>query len=362
MRVILAGGGTGGHVIPALAIAQQLKKTFAAELLFIGTPRGMENRLVPAAGFELRLVQVGALKNVSLTTRLKTSLDLPRAIGNSLGLLSEFRPDVVIGVGGYASGPAMAAAILLRTPTIAFEPNVVPGFANRVIARWVSNAAVQFPETGRYFKRFKVTGVPVRPAFFEIAGQRTGDPRPTLLVFGGSQGAHAINEGVVHAAPLLREKLPDLRIIHQTGERDLADTQSAYQHAGIDAEVSAFIQDMPGYFSRADVVLCRSGASTVGEIAAAGKPAIFVPFPRAADDHQKVNAEALAKHGAAVVVEESKLEGVWLAETIAALLQDRQRLRAMSQAARDLAHPNAARDIAKLAARVAGIEEDLATD
>src|SRR5579864_640548 len=220
MRVVLAGGGTGGHVIPALAIAQQLKKTFAAELLFIGTPRGMENRLVPAAGFDLRLVQVGALKNVTLTTRLKTSLDLPRAIANSLHMLTEFRPDVVIGVGGYASGPAMAAAILKRIPTVAFEPNVVPGFANRKIARWVTAAAVQFEQTGKFFRNHQVTGVPVRPAFFEISPRGASATPPTLLVFGGSQGAHAINAAMMAALPALRGKVPGLHIIHQTGERD----------------------------------------------------------------------------------------------------------------------------------------------
>jgi UDP-N-acetylglucosamine--N-acetylmuramyl-(pentapeptide) pyrophosphoryl-undecaprenol N-acetylglucosamine transferase len=353
MRVILAGGGTGGHVIPALAIAQQLKKDFGADVLFIGTSRGMENRLVPPAGFELKLVEVGALNRVSLATRVKTLFALPRAVLQARKILREFKADVVIGVGGYASGPAMMAAILTRTPTVAFEPNVVPGFANRIIARWVSEAAVQFPETGRFFKKFKVTGVPVRPAFFSIAGQRTGDPRPTLLVFGGSQGAHAINEAMVHALPSLKEKLPDLRIIHQTGERDLAETQSAYQHAGVDAEVSAFIQDMPAYFSRADVVVCRSGASTVGEIAAAGKPAIFVPFPRAADDHQKVNAQALERAGAAVLLEESHLTAARLAETVTGLFQNPAKLKQMGEAARTLGHPKAAEDVARIAADLA---------
>jgi UDP-N-acetylglucosamine--N-acetylmuramyl-(pentapeptide) pyrophosphoryl-undecaprenol N-acetylglucosamine transferase len=352
MRVILAGGGTGGHVIPALAIAQQLKKDFAAEVLFIGTSRGMENRLVPAAGFELQLVEVGALNRVSLATRVKTLFALPRAVWQARGMLREFDANVVIGVGGYASGPAMMAAILSGVPTLAFEPNVVPGFANRVIARWVSQAAVQFAETGRYFRRFQVTGVPVRPTFFEIAGQRTGDPRPTLLVFGGSQGAHAINEAVVHALPTLRERMPDLRIIHQTGERDLSETQSAYQNAGVDAEVAAFIQDMPGYFARADLVLCRSGASTVGEIAAAGKPAIFVPFPRAADDHQKVNAQALERAGAAVLVEESQLTGERLAETVIGLFRDPARLEQMGATARTFGHPKAAHDVAKMAAEL----------
>jgi UDP-N-acetylglucosamine--N-acetylmuramyl-(pentapeptide) pyrophosphoryl-undecaprenol N-acetylglucosamine transferase len=352
MRVILAGGGTGGHVIPALAIAQQLKKDYGAEVLFIGTSRGMENRLVPAAGFELRLVEVGALNRVSLATRVKTLFALPRAVWQARRMLREFKADVVVGVGGYASGPAMMAAILRGTPTIAFEPNVVPGFANRAIARWVSQAAVQFEETGRYFKNFQVTGVPVRPAFFEIAGQRTGDLRPTLLVFGGSQGAHAINEAVVHALPMLKEKLPELRIIHQTGERDLSETQSAYQHAGLDAEVSAFIQDMPGYFARADLIVCRSGASTVGEIAAAGKPAIFVPFPRAADDHQKVNAQAMERAGGALLLEESQLTGTKLAETVDGLFRNPARLKEMGEAARSLGHPRAAEDIAKMAAEL----------
>jgi UDP-N-acetylglucosamine--N-acetylmuramyl-(pentapeptide) pyrophosphoryl-undecaprenol N-acetylglucosamine transferase len=359
MRAILAGGGTGGHVIPALAIANQLKKSYDAEVMFIGTARGIENRLVPAAGYPLQLVRVGALKNVSLMTRLKTSFDLPRAIWHAGRILNEFAPDVVIGVGGYASGPAMLSAVMKHIPTLAFEPNVVPGFANRMVAKFVSGAAVHFEETARYFRHAEVTGVPVRQAFFEIPPKRGGTP--TVLIFGGSQGAHAINDAVFRCLPVLKREAPGIHIIHQTGERDYNDALAAYQAVGEPAEVSKFIEDMPAAFARADLVVCRSGASTVAEIAAAGKPAVFVPFPRAADDHQRVNAEALARHGAAVVVEESKLEGVWLAETIAALLVDPPRLQAMSHAARDLAHPNAASDIARMAARVAGLEEP-ATD
>jgi UDP-N-acetylglucosamine--N-acetylmuramyl-(pentapeptide) pyrophosphoryl-undecaprenol N-acetylglucosamine transferase len=353
MRAILAGGGTGGHVIPALAIANELKKSYGAEVLFIGTARGIENRLVPAAGYPLQLVRVGALKNVSVMTRAKTAFDLPRAVWDASRMLNEFAPDVVIGVGGYASGPAMLAAVVKHIPTLAFEPNVVPGFANRVVARFVSGAAVHFEETAKYFRHAEVTGVPVRQAFFEIPPKRGGVP--TLLVFGGSQGAHAINQAMIRCLPELRRQAPGMHIIHQTGERDYNDALAAYQALGESAEVFKFIEDMPAAFARADLVVCRSGASTVAEITAAGKPAIFVPFPRAADDHQRVNAEALARVGAAVVVEESKLEGVWLAETIAALLGDPRRLQAMSEAARALAHPNAARDIAALAARVAGI-------
>jgi UDP-N-acetylglucosamine--N-acetylmuramyl-(pentapeptide) pyrophosphoryl-undecaprenol N-acetylglucosamine transferase len=354
MRAILAGGGTGGHVIPALAIANQLKNDYGAEVLFIGTARGIENRLVPAAGYPLQLVRVGALKNVSLLTRAKTAFDLPRAIWDAARMLNDFAPDVVIGVGGYASGPAMLAAIVKHTPTLAFEPNAVPGFANRIVSPFVSAAAVHLEETAHYFRRSQVTGVPVRQAFFDIAPKRGG--APTLLVFGGSQGAHAINEAMFRCLPVLQREAPGIHIIHQTGERDYNDALSAYRGLNETAEVFKFIDDMPAAFARADLVVCRSGASTVAEIAAAGKPAVFVPFPRAADDHQRVNAEALARHDAAVVVEESKLEGVWLAETIAALLQDPQRLERMGHAARQLAHPNAAREIAAIAARVAGIE------
>jgi UDP-N-acetylglucosamine--N-acetylmuramyl-(pentapeptide) pyrophosphoryl-undecaprenol N-acetylglucosamine transferase len=354
MRAILAGGGTGGHVIPAIAIANQLKQDHAAEVLFIGTARGIENRLVPAAGYPLQLVRVGALKNVSLLTRAKTAFDLPRAVWDASRMLNEFAPDVVIGVGGYASGPSMLAAIVKHLPTLAFEPNIVPGFANRLVARFVSGAAVHFEETAKYFRHAEVTGVPVRQAFFDIPAKRGGTP--TVLVFGGSQGAHAINEAMVRCLPVLQREAPGIHIIHQTGERDYNDALAAYQSRKESSEVFKFIEDMPAAFARADLVVCRSGASTVAEIAAAGKPAVFVPFPRAADDHQRRNAEALAKHGAAVVVEESKLEGVWLAETIAALLQDPQRLRNMGEAARALSHPNAAREIAAMAARVAGIE------
>jgi UDP-N-acetylglucosamine--N-acetylmuramyl-(pentapeptide) pyrophosphoryl-undecaprenol N-acetylglucosamine transferase len=360
MRAILAGGGTGGHVIPALAIANELKKKYGAEVLFIGTARGIENRLVPAAGYPLQLVRVGALKNVSLMTRVKTAFDLPRAVWDASRMLNEFAPDVVIGVGGYASGPAMLAAVVKHIPTLAFEPNVVPGFANRMVARFVSGAAVHFEETAKYFRHAEVTGVPVREAFFDIpvlTDKKRGGP-PTVLVFGGSQGAHAINEAMIRCLPELQRQAPGIHIIHQTGERDYNDALAAYLGLGESAEVFRFIEDMPAAFARADLVVCRSGASTVAEITAAGKPAIFVPFPRAADDHQRVNAEALAREGAAVVVEESKLEGVWLAETIAALLGDSRRLALMSEAARGLAHPNAARDIAAMVARVAGIERD----
>ena len=356
MRAILAGGGTGGHVIPALAIAQRLRKDYGAEVLFIGTARGIENRLVPAAGFPLRLVESGALKNVSLATRLKTFFDLPRGVWESRRILGEFRPDVVIGVGGYASGPAMVAAILRRVPTLVFEPNFVPGFANRAVASWVSAAAVHFPETGKYFRRCEVTGVPVREAFFETT-ERPIQPGPTLLIFGGSQGAHAINVVVMAAAAQLLARVPALHIVHQTGERDYNDAQAAYTKFGGAVEAYRFIDDMPRFFAQADLLICRSGASTVAEATAAGKPAVFVPFPRAADDHQKKNAEALERAGAAVMLEETKLSRESLVETVSSLFADRSRLQQMGEAAKKLSHPNAARDIAAMAARLAEIKK-----
>ncbi len=354
MRIIIAGGGTGGHVIPALAIAQQLKKQFGAEILFIGTARGIETRLVPQAGFPLQLIQVGALKNVSLMTRAKTMFDLPRAISACSRMLTEFDPEVVIGVGGYASGPAMVAALRRRLPTLAFEPNVVPGFANRMIARWVSAAAVHFEETCQYFPHCRVTGVPVRGAFFSIAPKVSG--APTLLVFGGSQGARAINNAMIESLPGLRANIPGIHIIHQTGERDYDRVLAAYQQSGISGEVHKFIDDMPTTFARADLLVCRSGASTVGEITAAAKPAIFVPFPAAADDHQNVNARALERAGAAVVVEESNLGAAYLVETVGTLIADAPRLRSMGDAARALAHPKAVEEIAEMVEKLARVE------
>jgi UDP-N-acetylglucosamine--N-acetylmuramyl-(pentapeptide) pyrophosphoryl-undecaprenol N-acetylglucosamine transferase len=338
-------------VIPALAIAQQLQKQYQAEISFIGTSRGIENRLVPNAGFQLRLVDVGALKNVGFVTRLKTLFDLPGAVWAAGRILSEFRPDVVIGVGGYASGPAMLAAVLRRIPTLIFEPNVVPGFANRIVAPFVSAAAVHFEETGKYFRRCTVTGVPVREAFFRPNGEPSA---PTLLIFGGSQGARAINEAMLQATPELVRQIPGLQVIHQTGEAGYNDAKAAYANLGETVEVCRFIDDMPAYFARASLLVCRSGASTVAEVTAAGKPAIFVPFPRAADDHQKRNAEALVRVGAALMLEQSQLTAESVVKNVSSLFADPAHLEAMGESARKLSHPEAARDIGEMVAGLAG--------
>jgi UDP-N-acetylglucosamine--N-acetylmuramyl-(pentapeptide) pyrophosphoryl-undecaprenol N-acetylglucosamine transferase len=353
MRILIAGGGTGGHVIPALAIARELKAQYGTEILFVGTARGIENRLVPQAGFQLKLIKVGALKNVSVATRLRTLADLPLAILHARKIIRSFGPQVVVGVGGYASGPAMAAAILGRIPTLAFESNYVPGFANRIVGRRVSAAAVHFKETERYFRNARVVGVPLRQEFFNIA-PRPADAHPTLLVFGGSQGAHAINQAVTAAITEVQRRVPNLHVIHQTGERDYNDVQAAYTRAGTSAEVSAFIENMPQAFTQADLLICRAGASTVAEITAAGKPAIFIPFPRAADDHQRRNAEAVAASGAASVILEAELTPQRLAQAIVELFTDRERLRQMSEKARALSHPNATKEVAEMIAELAG--------
>jgi UDP-N-acetylglucosamine--N-acetylmuramyl-(pentapeptide) pyrophosphoryl-undecaprenol N-acetylglucosamine transferase len=247
----------------------------------------------------------------------------------------------------------MIAAQTLKIPTLAFEPNLVPGLANRVVARRVKAAVVHFEETAKYFNNAKVTGVPVRPEFFSIPPRPTDAP-PSLLVFGGSQGAAAINAAVIEALPEIKAASSNLKIVHQTGEKELAATEAAYENAGVVAEVSAFITDMPRAFAAADLIVCRSGASTVAEITAAGKPAIVIPFPRAADDHQTKNAQALERVGAAILIQQSQLTGQVLAKQITSLLNDRPKLAIMSAASKRLAHPNAGREIAEMAAAIAG--------
>lgn len=348
MRAILAGGGTGGHVIPALAIANELRDRYGAEVVFVGTARGMETRLVPQAGYRLELVKVGALKNVSLVTRARTLVDLPRAVLQSASFFGEFKPDVIVGVGGYASGPAMLAAALKRIPSVIFEPNYVPGFANRMAAKTAKAACVQFQDTCRFFRNCTVTGVPVRKPFFEIQ-PRIGDSAPSLLIFGGSQGARAINNVIVAALPILKEKLPQLRIVHQTGPKELEAVQQGYASAGVSAEVKPFIDDMPRAFADADLIVCRSGASTVAEITAAGKTAIFIPLPTAADDHQTRNAEALAKADAGVLMPQAQMTPEKLAAMIVGLFADPVNLRTMSENARQMSHADAAAKVAEIA-------------
>jgi UDP-N-acetylglucosamine--N-acetylmuramyl-(pentapeptide) pyrophosphoryl-undecaprenol N-acetylglucosamine transferase len=350
MKIVLAGGGTGGHVIPALAIAEELREHGHAAA-FVGTARGLETRLVPKAGFPLYLVKVGALNRVSFATRLRTLIDLPLSIFAAMRILRRLRAQVVIGVGGYAAGPATMAAVLLRIPVVLFEANVVPGFANRVVARFAANAAVHFAQTGKWFRRFEVTGVPVRPSFFALPARRSQPS--TLLVFGGSQGARALNRIVRDSAGELLKRMPNLKIVHQTGEREFDELRRFYDSARIGVEAHPFLDDMAQRFADADLIVCRSGASTVAEIAAAGKCALLVPFPGAADDHQLRNAELLEQAGAALLVAESELTAERFVQQVTALLGAPEQMAAMGAKARALAHPDAAAHIAGMAIRAA---------
>lgn len=350
MRVVIAGGGTGGHIIPAVAIANELRACCGANILFIGTPRGLESRLVPQAGYELSLIKVGQLKNVSLLTRVRTLVDLPLSFLRCRALLERFRPHAVIGVGGYASGPAMAAAIFDRIPTLAFEPNAYPGLANRLVGKRVSAAAVNFPAAAKFFRNAEVTGIPVREAFFRLPPRPRGAP-PHLLVFGGSQGARVLNTLMPQIASPLLAMVPGLSILHQAGARHAKETLTAYMASGAPPsswQVYDFVDDMPRRFAAADLVLSRSGASTVAELAAAGKPSLLIPFPRAADDHQRKNAEALVEAGAARMLLEADVTKDVLLALLVRLLNDREALDAMSAGARTLAHPDAVRTIVQM--------------
>lgn len=350
-RFLIAGGGTGGHIYPALAIGHELNSRYGAELLFVGTARGLESRLVPQAGYRLELIHVGQLNQVSLGTRLKTLVNLPAGFLQCFALLRKFRPDVVIGVGGYASGPMMGAAILSGIPTLAFEPNAVPGMANRLVGRRVSAAAVNFAPAMKFFRNAQVTGIPVRADFFRLAPRPAG-ATPHLLVFGGSQGARILNTVMPRIAAPLLEQLPGLTILHQAGARHAESTLAAYKVSGAPTgrwQVAAFLDDMPRQFEAADLVLARSGGSTVAELCAAGKPALLVPFALAADDHQRGNAEVMAQAGAAQVLLEADLNPERLLAALRDLLAAPIQLRQMAENARTLAHPDAAEKIGAMA-------------
>jgi UDP-N-acetylglucosamine--N-acetylmuramyl-(pentapeptide) pyrophosphoryl-undecaprenol N-acetylglucosamine transferase len=361
LRVLIAGGGTGGHVIPALAIARELRDAHNAEVRFVGTARGLETRLVPEAGFDLELVRSGQLKNVSLATKLQTAIDLPLGVLACMRLLREFRPQLVVGVGGYASGPGMIAALLKRVPTLAFEPNAVPGLANRLVGRWVSAAAVNFAPTVSFFHNAHVTGIPVREEFFEVEPKQAGAP-PRLLVFGGSQGARVFNAVLPRIAKGLLNYVPGLTILHQSGAGAAEATTEAYRASGADPtrwEVAEYLDKMPRRFAGADLILCRSGASTVAELAAAGRAAVLVPFPGAADNHQLKNAEVFQNARAAVLrVQEANdsLMESYLLSDLSELLLNPERRAEMGRQARSLARPDAARQIAEMVVELAGRE------
>jgi UDP-N-acetylglucosamine--N-acetylmuramyl-(pentapeptide) pyrophosphoryl-undecaprenol N-acetylglucosamine transferase len=354
LRVVIAGGGTGGHVIPALAIGRELRDAHGAEVRFIGTARGIESKLIPEAGFPLELVRSGQLKNVSLMTRLKTMMDLPLGVVHCVSLMRTFKPNVVVGVGGYASGPAMIAAVLLRLPTLAYEPNAVPGLTNRIVGKYVSAAAVNFEKTVPYFRNAEVTGVPVRSEIFALPERPLNAP-PRLLVTAGSNGALVFNETMPQIAVRLLEEVPGLTIVHQSGPRKLEETRAAYAASGADParwSVEAFLTDMADHYAAADVVLARSG-STVAELCAAGKPSVLVPFAAAADDHQRKNAEVLVNASAAMMFLQKDVTPESLRAALVSLLNDGPRRREMAEHAKALARPGALQRIAEMVLKLA---------
>ena len=355
LRVVIAGGGTGGHLYPGIAVAREiLRRRPDAQVTFAGTARGIEARVVPKEGFHLDLLRSTGLKGMAAAALLRGLLLLPLSGLDAWGILSRRRPDVVIGVGGYSSGPVVLAAALRRIPTLLLEQNAVPGLTNRLLARFVTAAAVTFEPALDYFgRRGLVTGNPVRPEFFDPApGGPAGPPR--ILIFGGSQGAHAINVAMVEAAARLAAGPGRMALTHQTGERDLELVLDGYRRAGLEARVEPFLFDIDREMKAADLVVCRAGATTLAELAAAGAPALLIPLPTAADDHQRRNAEVLVAGGAAEMIEQKDLSGDRLAGRIDALLSDRARLRSMSEAARRFARPDAASAIAARALQLAG--------
>jgi len=345
MRVLIAAGGTGGHIYPGIAVAQEIMRRDAnAKVLFVGTARGLETRLVPKAGFALSLIDSAGLKNVGLVARIRGLVVLPKSFLSAWQVIRQFRPDVVIGAGGYVSGSVVLTAAMLRQPTMVMESNALPGWTNRQLARFVDRAAVSFTQSLPYFRgKGVVIGNPVRHEFFEIpAKQRAAEF--SVLVFGGSQGAHAINEAMMAAWPELAPLRETLRITHQTGVADFEQVQSAYAGAGwgANADVRAYIDDMMTSFAAADLVICRAGATTTAELIAAGKASIMIPFPFAADDHQRKNAEALEASGAARMILQQNLSGPRLAQEISELARASEKVSAMEQASRQLAHGDAA--------------------
>ena len=358
LRVVIAGGGTGGHLYPGIAVAREiLTRRPDARISFAGTAAGIEARVVPREPLPLDFIRSGGLKGKGVAGRLRGMGLLPVSAIDAWRVLSRRNPSLVIGVGGYSSGPLVLLAALRHIPTLVLEQNVVPGLTNRLLAPFVNAAAVTYEESLSYFRgKGFVAGNPVRSEFLRIAEQadRAESSAAQVLVFGGSQGAHAINVAMVEAAPKLAAAGSRCELAHQTGERDLELVRKAFRRAGLQGRVEPFFYEMDREMSRADLLVCRAGATTIAELTAAGRPAILVPLPSATDDHQRKNAEVLRRAGAVEVIDQCDLTGDALADRILALAADRTRRSAMAAAARQMAQPDAAARIAERALALAG--------
>jgi UDP-N-acetylglucosamine--N-acetylmuramyl-(pentapeptide) pyrophosphoryl-undecaprenol N-acetylglucosamine transferase len=346
--ILVAAGGTGGHLFPGIAVADELRaRDPETRVIFVGTPKGLESRLVPKAGYELQMLPILPLNGVGPVRMMKGMLALPWAMAKAVALVAGHRPRAVLGVGGYAGGPVVLAAAALGINTVVLEPNAKPGFTNRVLRPFVRKAACSYEEARREFgEKGVVTGNPVRGGFARIPRKAHAVPH-TLLVFGGSQGSKIINDAVVAALPHL-PGADRLRIVHQTGVAMREQIAAAYAQAGREAEVVEFLDDMEKRFADADLVVSRSGATTCAELTAAGKAAVLIPFAKAADDHQRSNAVALESAGAARMIEEKDLTGERIAATVTNILGDPGRLAAMEDASRAVARPDAAARVADL--------------
>jgi UDP-N-acetylglucosamine--N-acetylmuramyl-(pentapeptide) pyrophosphoryl-undecaprenol N-acetylglucosamine transferase len=352
MKVIIAGGGTGGHLFPGIAVAREIQRRHpGSEILFVGAEQGIETRIVPKEGFPLKTLPLGGIKGLSWFRKLRNLMATALGIRKAKQILGEFKPDAVIGVGGYASFPMLTAAILKRYPRLIMEQNSIPGLANRTLGRWVDFAAVTDPRTQSYFgPRAVVTGNPVRPEFKSVA-RKNHVPPYTILIFGGSQGAQSINRAVIEALDNLADWKGRLKFVHQTGERQLEEVKRAYVDKGVEADVRTFFNGFHEQYAAADLIISRSGATTVAEIKAAGRAAILVPFPFAADDHQTKNAKAMVDEQAAVLINSSELTGAQLADTIRNLLGNPDKLQELEANARRIAVLDAEERIVNLVER-----------
>ena len=346
--ILVAAGGTGGHLFPGIAVADELRRRRPdTRVVFVGTARGLETRLVPRAGYELELLPILPLMGVGLARTIKGLLALPRAFWKALLLLRRHRPRAVLGIGGYAGGPLVLVASLMRTHTVILEPNARAGFTNRMLRVFARQVACSYEETRRELGgKARLTGNPVRAGFAELPRKTHGAPF-TLLVFGGSQGSGVLNRAVTAALPAL-PGAERLRIVHQTGPAMEEDVRRAYASQGRAAEVVAFLDDMAARYADADLIVCRSGATTCAELTVAGKAALLVPFARATGDHQLLNARALEVAGAALVIEEAQLTGETLGRRVKEVLETPGSLEAMEDASRRLGRPDAAARVADL--------------
>lgn len=359
MKIIIAGGGTGGHLFPALAVAEAFKdREPGNEILFVGSRRGLEASIVAREGYALKTIEGASVKGKPVWGKLRSLMAVPKSLLQSGSLLRSFKPDIVLGVGGYASGPVVLTAWAMGYPTAIHEQNIFPGLSNRILGRFVDRIFISFADSSRHFSRGKtlLTGNPVRgmirsPGFLQ---ERKPGAKFTLFIFGGSQGAHHLNQAMEEALIYLREWKERLHIIHQTGEKDYREVQEAYRREEFEAEVHPFIHAMDRAYALADLVLCRAGATTLFELMTAGLPAILVPYPYAANDHQTLNAKTMVDAGAAVLVANGDLTGVHLSRILKELIEDPPRLKKMGERAAALAQPDAAQKIVTLCYEMVG--------